>query len=56
MTSYLFRNVTVWDGINDDAYPGEVLVEGNRIKTVARGPNAISGDSAAEMIDGRGSS
>ncbi len=28
MGSYLFRNVTVWDGINDEAYVGEVLVEG----------------------------
>ena len=37
MTSYLFRNVTIWDGINDAAYPGEVVVEGNRIKTLARG-------------------
>ena len=56
MTSYLFRNVTVWDGINDAAYPGEVVVEGNRIKTLARGKNAISGESAAETIDAQGSS
>lgn len=54
MGSYLFRNVTVWDGINDDAYSGEVLVEGNRIKTVARGSNQISGENAAEIVDGRG--
>lgn len=52
MSSYLFRNVTVWDGINDEAYEGEVLVEGNRIKTVARGANQISSDNAAEVIDG----
>lgn len=54
MGSYLFRNVTVWDGINDDAYSGEILVEGNRIKTVARGSNQISGENAAEIVDGRG--
>ena len=54
MGSYLFRNVTVWDGINDAAYDGEVLVEGNRIKTVARGSNQISGENAAQVIDGRG--
>src|SRR5271155_4322019 len=54
MASYLFRNVTVWDGVNDEEYPGEVLVENNRIKTVARGPNAISGENAAEIIDGEG--
>lgn len=28
-SSYLFRNVTVWDGHDDAASPGEVLVEGN---------------------------
>ena len=54
MTSYLFRNVSIWDGINDQEYPGEVVVENNRIKTVARGRNAISGESAAEVIDGNG--
>jgi len=54
MTAYLFRNVTVWDGINDEAYPGEVLVEGNRIKMVARGRNVISAENAAEVIDGQG--
>jgi imidazolonepropionase-like amidohydrolase len=54
MTSYLFRNVTIWDGINDAAYPGEVVVEGNRIKTLARGKNAISSESAAETIDAQG--
>ena len=54
MTSYLFRNVTIWDGIDDAAYPGEVLVEGNRIKTAARGAGQISGENAAEVIDGRG--
>jgi imidazolonepropionase-like amidohydrolase len=54
MGPYLFRNVTVWDGINDEAYAGEVLVEGNRIKTVARGTGQISAENAAEIIDGRG--
>ena len=44
MTSYLFRNVSIWDGINDQEYPGEVVVENNRIKTVARGRNAIGGE------------
>ena len=54
MSSYLFRNVRIWDGINDDAYAGEVLVDGNRIRTVARGANQISGENAAETIDGEG--
>ena len=54
MASYLFRNVTIWDGVNDDEYPGEVVVENNRIKTVARGRNVIASESAAETIDGEG--
>jgi imidazolonepropionase-like amidohydrolase len=52
MTAYLFKNVTVWDGINDQSYPGEVLVEGNRIKKVARGVDTISAEGAGEVIDG----
>jgi imidazolonepropionase-like amidohydrolase len=54
MTSYLFRNVTIWDGVNDEEYPGEIVVENNRIKTVARGRNAIAAENAAEIIDGGG--
>src|SRR5580693_3558956 len=54
MTSYLFRNVTIWDGVNDEEYPGEIVVENNRIKTVARGRNAIAAENAAEIIDGEG--
>jgi imidazolonepropionase-like amidohydrolase len=53
MTSYLFRNVTIWDGVNDEEYPGEVLIENNRIRTVAHGRNAISAENAAEIIDGQ---
>ena len=54
MTAYLFRNVTVWDGINDESYPGEVLVDGNRVTAVARGRDAISAENAAQVIDGSG--
>lgn len=54
MTSYLFRNVEIWDGENDDRYPGEVLVTGNRITKVARGRNQIASEQAAEVIDGGG--
>jgi imidazolonepropionase-like amidohydrolase len=54
VTAYLFTNVSVWDAIHDEAYRGEVLVEGNRIKTVAQGGNQIARENAAEMIDGRG--
>lgn len=54
MSSFLFRNVTIWDGINDEPYAGEVLVEGNRIATVARGRQVISGENANQTIDGQG--
>ena len=54
MTATLFRNVIIWDGINDAEFSGEVLVEGNRVKTVARGHNAIGAEHAAEIIDGQG--
>ena len=54
MASYLFRNVMVWDGIDDAAYPGEVLVEANRITRVARGASQIPDDAAGSIIDGGG--
>lgn len=54
MGATLVRNVTVWDGDNDAAYPGEVLVEGNRIRAVARAKNQIAPERASEVIDGQG--
>ena len=54
MGSYIIRNARVWDGINDEAYDGEVLIEGNRIKTVARGTGQISAENAASEIDAGG--
>ena len=54
MASYLFRNVQIWDGDNDAPYPGEVLVEGNRIKAVAKGHDQLDSIGAAEVIDGGG--
>ena len=47
MAATLFRNAQVWDAIDDEAYPGEVLVEGNRIKAVARGRDQIDASRAA---------
>jgi imidazolonepropionase-like amidohydrolase len=54
MSAILFRNVQIWDGDNDDRYPGEVVVEGNRIRKVAKGKNQIAAEAAAETIDGGG--
>ena len=54
MAAFLFTNVIVWDAINDASYPGEVLVEGNRITEVACAPGQIARNRAAEIVDGRG--
>ena len=54
MTALLLTNVRIWDAIKDEPYPGEVLIEGNRISEVACAPGQISRDRAAEMIDGNG--
>lgn len=54
MTATLFRNAQVWDAVDDEPYPGEVLVEGNRIRAVARGRDQIDGSRAASTIDAQG--
>ncbi|MBL4812487.1 MAG: amidohydrolase family protein [Rhodobacteraceae bacterium] len=54
MGSYLIKNAIIWDAIDDKAYPGEVLIEGNRIKTVARGTDQIAEENAQTVIDAEG--
>ncbi|MBI1774975.1 MAG: amidohydrolase family protein [Proteobacteria bacterium] len=54
MTAYLFKDVWIWDGERDDRYPGEVLIEGNRIKSVANGADQIGADAAPRVINGNG--
>jgi imidazolonepropionase-like amidohydrolase len=54
MNATLIANAVIWDGNADAAYPGEVLVEGNRIRAVARARNAIARERAAEVIDAAG--
>ena len=54
MTATLLSNVRVWTALEDQAFPGEVLVEGTRIAAVARGSEHIDRDRAAETIDGQG--
>lgn len=53
MARIFFRNVTIFDGSGKAPYPGEVLVDGHRIKAVAAGAGAIPAD-GAETIDGGG--
>ena len=49
--AFLIQNAQVWDGENDERYPAEVLIEKNRITSVARDKGQIRRD-GAEVIDG----
>ncbi|MGH6938164.1 amidohydrolase family protein [Hypericibacter sp.] len=53
MNRVFFRNAMVWDGTGAPSFPADVLVEGNRIKTVARHVGQLSADGAT-VIDCRG--
>ena len=53
MNTIAITNVSIFDGSGADPYRGEVLVEGNRIKAIARhGEYLETGD--ARIIDGHG--
>lgn len=53
MTTIAITNVSIFDGSGADPFPGEVLIEGNRIKSIARqGEYLKTGD--AKIIDGHG--
>src|SRR5882724_4132130 len=53
MARILFTNVTILDGSGIEPFAGEVLVDGNRIKSVARGRGTVAAD-GAERVDGGG--
>ncbi|MBP5858348.1 amidohydrolase family protein [Marivibrio halodurans] len=53
MADTLFTNVRILDGTGDQPYPGEVLVQGARIKQVSRGGRSVGGH-AQTVIDGAG--
>src|SRR6266702_6231546 len=53
MARTLFTNIVVLDGGGGDPFPGQVLVDGNRIKAVARAGEPIDSAGAA-MVDGGG--
>jgi len=53
MKPILFQNASVWDGSGAAAYPADVLVEGTRIKTIARAPGKLATDGAV-VIEARG--
>jgi imidazolonepropionase-like amidohydrolase len=46
-------NVAIFDGSGAPVFPGEVLIEGERIKTVAKGAERIDAPNA-QVIDGKG--
>ena len=54
MPRILFTNVSVFDGSGQSSFPGEVLVQGNRIKAVAKGKDEIDRSQAEQVIDGGG--
>jgi imidazolonepropionase-like amidohydrolase len=53
MTRTLFRDVMIFDGSGDARFPGEVLVEGERIAAVAKGDQRLDATDAA-VVEGRG--
>jgi len=58
MTQTLFTNVAVFDGTGAAAFPGEVLVEDNRIRAVRRlpqpFPDGLQPQPGAAVVDGQG--
>src|SRR5918998_5640406 len=54
MSAVLLTNVVVLDATGAEPYPGEVLVQGNRVRAVAQGRGQIARERAAEVIDGQG--
>lgn len=53
MQPILFRGASVWDGSGTDAFPADVLVQGKRIKAIARHPERLTADGAI-VIEARG--
>ncbi len=53
MANSIFTNVQILDGSGDAPYAGEVLVQGNRIKQIARDGERVD-QSGAEVFDGGG--
>lgn len=54
MRSTVFTNVMIFDGSGSDPFPGEVLVEGNRICKVVSDEQRIARDERTELVDGNG--
>lgn len=52
MTATLITNVSIFDGSGAPLFPGEVPIEGERIKTVAKRERIAA--PRAEVVDGKG--
>ena len=53
MKPILFRGASVWDGTGAPAFPADVLVDGGRIKAIARMPSKLSTEGTT-VIEARG--
>jgi len=53
MNRVLFRSASVWDGSGAPAFPADVLIEGARIKAIARAPHRLAPEGAT-VIEARG--
>jgi imidazolonepropionase-like amidohydrolase len=53
MHPILFRNISLFDGSGALPYPAEILVQGNRVKAVAKGSEKIAAEGAT-IVDGGG--
>ena len=53
MGQTLFTNVKIFDGNSKRSYAGEVLLQGNMVKKVAKGQRKIRAN-GADVIDGAG--
>jgi imidazolonepropionase-like amidohydrolase len=54
MTRILFTNVNILDCTGAQPFAGEVLIEGNRIKEVAKAGKKSGRDGGAQVVDGGG--
>ena len=53
MKPVLFRGASIWDGSGATAFPGDLLVEGSRIKAIAPAPERLAVDGTT-VIEARG--
>jgi imidazolonepropionase-like amidohydrolase len=53
MARTLFTNIRLFDGVSRSTGPGEVLIQGNRIHSVAKGRKKLAPD-GARVVDGDG--